>query len=63
MQKLSGKSLFAVVGDIRFYNVQHRYDSVIVNGMLRWQDRLNSVNLPFLLPSTGFFSNYTVSTI
>ncbi|KAH8824582.1 glycosyl hydrolase family 85-domain-containing protein [Flagelloscypha sp. PMI_526] len=35
------------------------YDSVIVNGQLRWQDRLNSINLPFFLPSTGFFGNYT----
>lgn len=38
-----------------------RYDSVIFNGQVRWQDRLNSFNLPFLLPSTGFFTNYTVS--
>ncbi|KAI0637540.1 glycosyl hydrolase family 85-domain-containing protein [Trametes polyzona] len=35
------------------------YDSVIVDGRLAWQDRLNSINLPFFLPSTGFFSNYT----
>ncbi|OJT04414.1 Cytosolic endo-beta-N-acetylglucosaminidase 2 [Trametes pubescens] len=35
------------------------YDSVIVDGRLEWQDRLNSVNLPFFLPSTAFFSNYT----
>ncbi|KAI0640580.1 glycosyl hydrolase family 85-domain-containing protein [Trametes meyenii] len=35
------------------------YDSVIVNGKLAWQDRLNSINLPFFIPSTGFFSNYT----
>ncbi|RDX41228.1 hypothetical protein OH76DRAFT_1459242 [Lentinus brumalis] len=35
------------------------YDSVVVDGRLRWQDRLNSVNLPFFLPSTSFFSNYT----
>lgn len=38
-----------------------RYDSVIYTGELRWQDRLNSYNLPFFLPSTGFFTNYTVS--
>ena len=38
-----------------------RYDSVIFNGQLWWQDRLNSYNLPFFLPSTGFFTNYTVS--
>lgn len=37
------------------------YDSVIINGQLRWQDRLNSLNLPFFLSSTGFFTNYTVS--
>ncbi|KAF8654872.1 hypothetical protein AX16_003333 [Volvariella volvacea WC 439] len=35
------------------------YDSVIVDGRLAWQDRLNSFNLPFFLPSTGFFTNYT----
>ncbi|KAF9558384.1 glycoside hydrolase family 85 protein [Agrocybe pediades] len=35
------------------------YDSVVINGELQWQDRLNSVNLPFFLPSTGFFTNYT----
>lgn len=35
------------------------YDSVVVNGQLRWQDRLNSFNLPFFLPSTAFFTNYT----
>ncbi|KAF7984889.1 hypothetical protein HWV62_10885 [Athelia sp. TMB] len=35
------------------------YDSVIINGQLRWQDRLNSLNLPFFLSSTGFFTNYT----
>ncbi len=36
-----------------------RYDSVIINGDLRWQDRLNTLNLPFFLPSTSFFTNYT----
>ncbi|KAI0915545.1 hypothetical protein AcV5_003735 [Taiwanofungus camphoratus] len=35
------------------------YDSVIVTGQLRWQDRLNNYNLPFFIPSTGFFTNYT----
>ncbi|KAI0689105.1 glycosyl hydrolase family 85-domain-containing protein [Cytidiella melzeri] len=35
------------------------YDSVILDGQLRWQDRLNSYNLPFFLPSSGFFTNYT----
>ncbi|EIN04359.1 hypothetical protein PUNSTDRAFT_55625 [Punctularia strigosozonata HHB-11173 SS5] len=35
------------------------YDSVVVTGQLRWQDRLNSLNLPFFLPSTAFFTNYT----
>ncbi|TFK35083.1 glycoside hydrolase family 85 protein [Crucibulum laeve] len=35
------------------------YDSVIVTGRLAWQDRLNSLNLPFFLSSSGLFSNYT----
>ncbi|KDR71031.1 hypothetical protein GALMADRAFT_801556 [Galerina marginata CBS 339.88] len=35
------------------------YDSVVINGQLAWQDRLNSYNLPFFLSSTGLFSNYT----
>ncbi|GJE99447.1 glycoside hydrolase family 85 protein [Phanerochaete sordida] len=35
------------------------YDSVIINGQLRWQDRLNAFNLPFFMPSTSFFTNYT----
>lgn len=39
-----------------------RYDSVTVLGHLRWQDRLNSLNLPFFLSSSAFFTNYTVST-
>lgn len=34
------------------------YDSVIFNGQVRWQNRLNNYNLPFFLPSTGFFTNY-----
>ncbi|CAL1702973.1 unnamed protein product [Somion occarium] len=34
------------------------YDSVIVTGQLKWQDRLNSLNLPFFLPSSAFFTNY-----
>ena len=38
----------------------HRYDSVIIDGQLRWQDRLNSLNLPFFMPSSSFFTNYTV---
>ena len=38
----------------------HRYDSVVFTGHLRWQDRLNSLNLPFFLSSTGLFTNYTV---
>lgn len=36
------------------------YDSVVTSGNLAWQDRLDSLNLPFFLSSTGFFSNYTV---
>jgi hypothetical protein len=39
---------------------RNRYDSVIYTGRLAWQDRLNSLNLPFFLASTGFFTNYTV---
>ncbi|KAK0490293.1 glycoside hydrolase family 85 protein [Armillaria novae-zelandiae] len=35
------------------------YDSIIVSGKLAWQDRLNSLNLPFFLSSQSFFSNYT----
>ncbi|KAF9027236.1 hypothetical protein BDZ89DRAFT_1067058 [Hymenopellis radicata] len=35
------------------------YDSVIVTGQLAWQDRLNSLNLPFFLSSHGLFGNYT----
>ncbi|KAI0789917.1 glycosyl hydrolase family 85-domain-containing protein [Abortiporus biennis] len=35
------------------------YDSVIINGALRWQDRLNNLNLPFFIQSTAFFTNYT----
>ncbi|KAJ7576985.1 glycoside hydrolase family 85 protein [Mycena floridula] len=35
------------------------YDSVIVDGRLRWQDRLNSLNLPFFLSSSSLFTNYT----
>lgn len=32
----------------------------MVTGQVRWQDRLNNYNLPFFVPSTGFFTNYTV---
>ncbi|GLB33215.1 putative glycosyl hydrolase family 85 [Lyophyllum shimeji] len=35
------------------------YDSVTYKGELRWQDRLNSLNLPFFLSSSSLFSNYT----
>ncbi|KAI0059337.1 hypothetical protein BV25DRAFT_1889956 [Artomyces pyxidatus] len=35
------------------------YDSIVFTGQLRWQDRLNTYNLPFFVPSTGFFTNYT----
>jgi len=37
------------------------YDSVIFSGSLSWQNRLNVFNLPFFIPSTSFFSNYSVS--
>lgn len=36
------------------------YDSVIYTGKLAWQDRLNSNNVVFYPPSTGFFTNYSV---
>ncbi|KIP07565.1 glycoside hydrolase family 85 protein [Phlebiopsis gigantea 11061_1 CR5-6] len=35
------------------------YDSVILDGRLAWQDRLNAFNLPFFMPSNSFFTNYT----
>jgi len=38
----------------------HWYDSVIIDGRLAWQNRLNSQNLPFFLSSTSLFSNYSV---
>ncbi|TFK24205.1 hypothetical protein FA15DRAFT_641353 [Coprinopsis marcescibilis] len=34
------------------------YDSVTVRGDLWWQDRLNALNLPFFLNSSGIFTNY-----
>ncbi|TFK24206.1 hypothetical protein FA15DRAFT_669759 [Coprinopsis marcescibilis] len=34
------------------------YDSVIIDGNLSWQDRLNAYNLPFFLASDGIFTNY-----
>lgn len=34
------------------------YDSVIIDGSLKWQNRLNSLNLPFFFPSSSFFANY-----
>lgn len=37
------------------------YDSVIFSGSLSWQNRLNVFNLPFFIPSTSFFSNYSAS--
>lgn len=43
--------------------ILERYDSVVVTGDLRWQDRLNNYNLPFFIPSTGLFTNYTVSAL
>jgi len=36
------------------------YDSVTVKGELRWQDRLNALNLPYFLSSDGIFTNYWV---
>lgn len=40
-----------------------RYDSVIIFGQLAWQDRLNSLNLPFFLSSSSLFGNYTVCVL
>jgi mannosyl-glycoprotein endo-beta-N-acetylglucosaminidase len=37
------------------------YDSVTLFGFVDWQNRLDSFNLPFFIPSTSFFSNYSVS--
>lgn len=34
------------------------YDSVIINGELRYQNRLNHRNLPFFLASDALFTNY-----
>ncbi|KAF9236910.1 glycoside hydrolase family 85 protein [Melanogaster broomeanus] len=34
------------------------YDSVIYNGRVQWQNRLNGYNLPFFLASDSFFTNY-----
>ncbi|PFH50496.1 glycoside hydrolase family 85 protein [Amanita thiersii Skay4041] len=38
------------------------YDSLTIKGNVRYQNRLNDLNRPFFLSSTGFFSNYRVST-
>ncbi|KAG8900838.1 hypothetical protein FRB99_005743 [Tulasnella sp. 403] len=35
------------------------YDSVVINGLLRWQDRLCHYNLPFFLSADSIFTNYT----
>lgn len=35
-----------------------RYDSVVTTGEVRWQNRLNSRNVNFLLASDSFFTNY-----
>jgi len=45
---------------IQSNSILFRYDSVILDGRLAWQNRLNSYNLPFFLSSTSFFSNYAV---
>ncbi|KAK2462504.1 hypothetical protein APHAL10511_005474 [Amanita phalloides] len=34
------------------------YDSVTTTGKVKYQNKLNNLNLPFFLSSTGFFSNY-----
>ncbi|CAM9718483.1 unnamed protein product, partial [Heterosigma akashiwo] len=35
------------------------YDSVTINGELKWQDRLNELNRPFFDLCDGLFTNYT----
>ncbi|TFK67272.1 hypothetical protein BDN72DRAFT_843297 [Pluteus cervinus] len=34
------------------------YDSVVTDGYVYYQNRLNALNLPFFLSSTGLFTNY-----
>jgi len=36
-----------------------RYDSVTMEGQLRWQDALTTANAPFFMNSDGIFTNYT----
>jgi len=61
MAKRYGTSESIVVSNhASVYHDPRRYDSVVINGQLAWQDRLNSYNLPFFLSSSGLFSNYTV---
>ncbi|KAG6873607.1 hypothetical protein C0995_013980 [Termitomyces sp. Mi166 len=48
-----------ILAKVGSHGETHWYDSVIFNGQLKWQDRLNSYNLPFFLSSTTIFTNYT----
>ncbi|KAG6820456.1 hypothetical protein H0H93_000210 [Arthromyces matolae] len=48
-----------ILAKVGSHGETHWYDSVIFTGRLAWQDRLNSLNLPFFLSSTTIFTNYT----
>ena len=37
-----------------------RFDSILINGQLRWQSQLNGYNLPYFLSTQKFFTNYWV---
>ncbi|EGO27070.1 glycoside hydrolase family 85 protein [Serpula lacrymans var. lacrymans S7.9] len=50
---------FELVSKVGSHSQVVWYDSVVINGQLRWQDRLNNYNLPFFLSSDAFFTNYT----
>lgn len=40
-----------------------RYDSVIAQGQLAWQCRLNSLNLPWFLAADSMYLDYHVSMV
>ena len=61
MPRLYGTSCSHYCWTLQSLTKPRRYDSVVITGDLRWQDRLNNYNLPFFIPSTGFFTNYTVN--
>ena len=62
MPKLCGKWLVRYVSWLERVTSHIRYDSVIYDGKVRYQNRLNGYNLPFFLASDIFFTNYWVST-